>query len=67
MVVLGTAKNRGTGAKPAPFTMSEFAVPKKSGTRTKILAVPCPERYSVNGVIVMSQICHKLRALYINN
>ena len=27
-------------------------MPKKSGTRTKILAVSCPERYSVNGVIV---------------
>ena len=25
-------------------------MPKKSGTRTKILAVPCPKRYSVNGV-----------------
>ena len=51
MVVLGTAKNLGPGAKPAPFTLSVFAVPKNSGTRTKILAVPCPKRYSVNGVL----------------
>ena len=38
LVVLGTAKNLGTGAEPAPFTLSEFAVPTNSGTR-----------YSVNG------------------
>ena len=28
------------------------AAPKNSGTRIKILAVPCPKRYSVNGVYV---------------
>ena len=33
LVVLGTAKNLGTGAEPAPFTLSEFA-------HTQILAVP---------------------------
>ena len=56
LVVLGTAKNLGTSALPAPFILSEFAVPcpKQSGTSTKILAVPCPKRYS--GVIVCS-IC----------
>ena len=26
-LVVGTAKNLGTGAEPAPFTLSEFAVP----------------------------------------
>ena len=43
LVVLGTAKNLGTGAEPAPFTLSEFAV-------------PCPKRYSVNGVLVLSPL-----------
>ena len=42
LVVLVTAKNLGTGVEPVPFTLSEFAVPIKSGTRPKILAVPCP-------------------------
>ena len=28
LVVLGTVKNLGTGAEPAPFTLSEFSVPK---------------------------------------
>ena len=48
-VLAGTAKNLGTGAELVPFTMSEFVVPcrKKNGTRTKILAVPCPKRYSL--------------------
>ena len=32
------------------------AVPRKSGTRTKILAVPCPKRYTVNGVTVASNV-----------
>ena len=53
VVLAGTAKNLGTGAKPAPFTLSEFAVPcrKKAATATKILAVPYPKlRYSVNEV-----------------
>ena len=39
LVVLVTAKNLGTDTEPATFTLSEFAVavPKKSGTRAKIL------------------------------
>ena len=45
LVVLGTA------AVPAPFTLFELAVPKNSGTRTKILAAcRAQKRYSVNGV-----------------
>ena len=39
LVVLGTAKNLGTGAEPAPFTLSEFAVP----CRKK--AAPVPKYY----------------------
>ena len=59
LVVLGTVKNLGTGAEPAPFTLHVRicrAVPKNSGTRTKILAVLCPKRYSVNGVFIAQQI-----------
>ena len=56
LVVLGKAKNLGTGAEPAPFTLSEFTVScrkqRQCGTRTKILAVLCPKRYSVNGVYI---------------
>ena len=45
LVVLDTDKNR------TVYTVRICrAVPKNSGTRTKILAVPCPKRYSVNGV-----------------
>ena len=59
LVVLGKAKNLGTGAEPAPFTLSEFTVScrkqRQCGTRTKILAVPCPKRYSVNGVYIYIQ------------
>ena len=52
LVVLGTAKNLCTVPESAPFTLVRIcrAVPNKSGTRTKILAVPCPKCYSVNGV-----------------
>ena len=56
MVVLGTAKNLGPGAKPAPFTLSEFAVPKNSGTRTKILAVPRAQNVIVSINVVLAPL-----------
>ena len=41
------------------FTLSLIwrAVPINSGTRTKILTVPCPKRYSVNGVCLTRKSC----------
>ena len=50
--------NRGaeTDSACTVYTVKIFrAVPKNSGTRTKVLAVPCPKRYSVNGVEHLSK------------
>ena len=51
LVVLGTAKNLGTGTEP---TLLEFPVPcRKTLTATPVPshAVPCPKRYSVSGFL----------------
>ena len=41
LVVLGTAKNLGTDAEPAPFTLSEFAVPCRA---VPCRALPCQKK-----------------------
>ena len=56
LVVLGTAKNHGCRACTVYTVRICRAVPKNSGARTKILAVSCPKRYSVNGINSVSDL-----------
>ena len=61
-------KFSGTGAKFSDIRAVSTAkitraVPKNSGTRTKILAVPCPTCYNVKGVLVLRRCTEIQRKL----